>query len=145
MGVTAWYFQRTRLGELCALTNSAVDAFIFKRGRLPADAEGFVRYAEVVVSLKNRRAEKVLSVGFFQHRALEDGRIDRDHYDEILRTVPGAAFGSLQLEKPPTGLVHAEQRFAQRRLEHLSQWKPTEAELHLLRDLVNRRAAHELL
>jgi hypothetical protein len=111
----------------------------------PADAAGLVRYAEVVVSLKNRRAEKVLSVGFFQHRALEDGSLDRDHHDEVLRAVPEAAFGSLQLEKPPAGLVQAEQRFAQRRPEHLSQWKPTEAELRRLRDLVNRRAAHELL
>jgi hypothetical protein len=75
-----------------------------------------VRYAQVVVSLKNRRAEKVLSVGFFQWRALEDGRLDSDHYDEIIRTVPGATFGWLQLEKPPVGVVEAEHRFAKRRL-----------------------------
>jgi hypothetical protein len=145
MGISAWFFQRRRPGELCPLARSAVDAFILKGSRLPADPEGFVRYAQVIVSLESRRAEEVLRIGFFQHRALEDGTLDREHYDEIMRTVPGAAFGWLQLDKPPAGIVDAEHRFAKRRLEYLSHWKPTKAELRLLRELVNRKAGRELL
>lgn len=145
MGISVWFFVRKRSGELGPLARRAVDAFIFNGGRLPADTEGFVRYAEVIVSLENRRAVEVLRVGFYQHRALDDGTLDRSHYDEIMRTVPEAAFGWLQLCEPPPGVVAAEHRFAKRRLEHLSQWKPTKVELRQLRDLVNRRAGRELL
>lgn len=122
MGVSAWYFQRRRPGELCRLAQSAVDGFISRGGRLPADADGFVRYAQVIVSLENRRAVAVLRVGFFQYRALEDGTLDRDHYDEIMRTVPAAAFGWLQLSKPPPGVVEAERRFAQRVTSVATRW-----------------------
>jgi hypothetical protein len=145
MGVSAWFFLRRRPGELCPLALSAVEAFMSKGGRLPTDTEGFVRYAQVVVSLQNRRAVEVLHLGFFQYRALKNGTLDRSHYDEILRTVPEAAFGWLQLSRPPPGVVPAEHRFAKRRLEHLSQWKPTQAELQLLGELVNRKAGRELL
>jgi hypothetical protein len=55
MGVSAWLFLRR-----------TADAFIFKGGRIPADAEGFVRYAQVIVSLRDRHAVEVLRVGFFQ-------------------------------------------------------------------------------
>lgn len=145
MGISAWFFQRRQPGELCPLAQSAVDAFMLKGGRISADAEGFVRYAQVIVSLENRRAVEVVRVGFFQYRARKDGTLDRDHFDEIKRAVPGAAFGWLQIDKPPPGVVDAEHRFAKRRLEHLSQWKPTKAELRMLRELVNRRAGHDLL
>lgn len=145
MGVSVWFFQRMRPGELCPLTQSALDAFMFKGGRLARDAEGFVAYAQVVVSLSNRCAQDVLRVGFFRYRALDDGRLDRNYYDEIKRTIPVAAFGWLRLDKSPPGLVGAEDKFAKRRLEHLNQWKPTKAELALLRELVNRRAGREIL
>jgi hypothetical protein len=145
MGVSAWYFLLRRPGELCPLAETAVDAFISKGGRLPADEEGFVRCAEVIVSLENRRAVEVLRLGFFQYRALKNGTLDRRHFDEILRTMPEAALGPLQLSRPSPEVVPAEHRFAKRRLEHLSQWKPTKAELRLLGELVNRRAGCELL
>ena len=145
MGFSAWCFQRTRPGELRPVAQSAVDAFLSRGGRLPADPEGFVRYAEVIVTLEDRRAVDVLRIGFYQYRTLDDGTLDRNHFDEIMRTVPEAAFGWLQLSGPPPGVVDAEHRFAKRRLEHLSQWKPTDAERHQLAELVNRRAKCELL
>jgi hypothetical protein len=145
MGVSAWFFQRRQRGVLLPLAQSAVDAFLFKGGRLDADGEGFVRYAQVIVSLENRRAVEVLRVGSFQYRSLKNGTLDRDHYDEIKRAIPEAAFGWLQLDKPPPRVVNAEHCFAKRRLEHLSQWNPTTIELRLLHELVNRRAGRELL
>lgn len=97
------------------------------------------------MSLQNRRAVEVLRLGFFQYRALKNGTLDRRHFDEIMRTVPEAALGWLQFSSPPPGVVSAEHRFAKRRLEHLSQWTPTKAELRLLAELVNRKAGRELL
>ena len=45
-----------------------------------------------------------------------------------------AAFGSLRLSKAPPGVIEAEDKFAKRRLEHLSQWKPTKADVGKLRE-----------
>lgn len=104
-----------------------------------------MRGAQVIVNLRNGRAEEVLRVGFFQYRALEDGRLDRKHFREIMAAVPEAAFGWLHFSTPPPGVVAAEHKFAKRRLEHLSSWKPTQDELSKLRSLVNRKAGREFL
>ena len=140
-----WFFVRSRPGELSPLALRAAEAFLSGSGRLPPDPESFVRYAQVIVRLQDRRAVEVERVGFFQYRALKDGRLDRRHFQKILEAVPEAAFGWLQLEKPPPGVVGAEHKFAKRRLQHLNQWKPTTAELVLLRDLVNRKAGREIM
>ena len=143
--MSAWVFLRPRPGELHPLAQRTAEAFLCRGGRIPADAEGFVRYAQVIVSLHDRHAVKVLRVGFFQYRALPDGSLDRAHFDEIMAIVPEAAFGWLQVSKPPPGVIGAEHRFAQRRLDHLSQWKPTRAEFVKLRELVNRKAGRVIM
>jgi len=145
MGASVWSFLRPQPGELRPVTQGAVDEFLSKAGRLPADAEGFVRYAQVIVNLENRRAVDVLRVSFFQYRALKDGRLDRGYFREIMAAVPEAAFGWLQLSKPPTGVVGAEHKFAKRRLEQLNTWKPTPDELSKLRSLVNHKAGREIM
>ncbi len=145
MGVSVWSFLRSQPGELCYVAQRAVDEFLSAAGRLPADAEGFVRYAEVIVNLENRRAVDVLRVGFLQYRALKDGRLHRGHFRQIMAGIPEATFGWLQLFKPPPGMVGAEHRFAKRCLEQLNTWKPTPDELRKLRGLVNRRAGREIM
>ncbi len=122
-----------------------MEDFVCKHGRLPVDAEGFVRCAEVIVNLNDRRAVEVLRVGFHQYRALEDGTLDSKHFGEIMAAIPEATFGSLPLSKPTPGVVGAEHRFAKRRLEHLSQWKPTQDDLSKLRSLVNRKAGRDIM
>jgi hypothetical protein len=62
-----------------------------------------------------------------------------------MAALPEAAFGWLQLSKPPPGVVGAEHRFAKRRLDHLNTWKPTQDDLSKLRRLVNRKAGREIL
>lgn len=56
-----------------------------------------------------------------------------------------ATFGGMALSKALPGVVSAEHRFAQRRLDYLTRWEPTTAEVGILRGLVNRRAGRELL
>jgi hypothetical protein len=65
MGVRVWFFLQPRQGELRPLPLGKVEAFFFRDGCLPADEEGFVRYAEVSVLLDNRRAVEVARVGYF--------------------------------------------------------------------------------
>ncbi|MHB1844744.1 MAG: hypothetical protein ACYCWW_07915 [Deltaproteobacteria bacterium] len=147
MGLSVWFFLRPRPGELRPLAQRAAEAFITDGGRLPVDGEGFVRYAQVTVRLEARHAVEVLRCGFFQYRALPDGTLDRDHFQQIMTAIPEAAFGWLELEivKRPPGVVGAEHRFAKRRLEHLSHWKPTRRELAVLRELVNHKAGCEIM
>jgi hypothetical protein len=57
MGTSIWTFLRPRPGDLHPVTQRAADDFLCKASRLPADEEGFVRYAQVIMSLeKSRRA-----------------------------------------------------------------------------------------
>lgn len=145
MGVSVWTFLRPGSGDLHTVTYRAVDDFLFEAGPLPVDEDGFVRNAQLIVKLENRRAMEVLRVGFYQCRALKDGRLDRRHFGKIMEAVPEAAFGWLQVNKPPPGVVVAEHKFAKRRLEHLSTWKPTQDDLSTLRDLVNLKAGREIM
>jgi len=145
MGVSVWTFLRSKPGEIFPVAQRAVDDFLANIGRLPADEEGLVRYAQVIVNLENRRAVEVRRIGFFQYRALKNGRLNRRHFREIMAALPEAAFGWLQLSKPPPGLVGAEHRFAKRRLDQLNTWKPTQDELSKLRSLVNRKAGREIM
>src|ERR1019366_176258 len=128
MGVSAWSFLRPRPGELHPLAQRTAEAFISKGGRIPADAEGFVRYAQAIVGLPDPHAAEALRGGFFQYRALPDGSLDRKHFDEIMAVAAEAAFGWLRFSKARPGVIEAEDKFAKRRLEHLSQWKPTKAD-----------------
>ena len=145
MGVSVWNFLRSKPGEIFPVAQRAMDDFLDNTGRLPADEEGFVRYAQVIVSLENRRAVEVLRIGFFQYRALRSGKLNRRHFLEIMAAVPEVAFGWLQLSKPPPGAVCAGHRFAKRRLDQLNTWKPTQDELLNLRSLVNRKAGREIM
>jgi hypothetical protein len=145
MGIAVWTFLRPRPGELHPVSQRAVDGFLSGGGCLQADAAGFVRYAQVIVDLENRRAVGVLRVGFFQHRARRDGKLDRRHFDEVLAVTADATFGWLELDELPQGVIPAEHEFAKRRLEHLSTWKPTPDELATLRELVNRKAGRQIM
>ena len=145
MGVSVWNFLRPRAGGLRSVSQRAVDEFLSNARCLPADDEGFVRYAQVVVNLENRRAVEVLRVGFYQYRALKNGTLDRKHFSAIMAAAPEAALGALRIDEPPPGVVAAEHRFAKRRLEHLSMWKPTQDDLAKLRELVNHKAGREIM
>lgn len=105
-------------------------------GRLPANADGYVRCAEIIVNLQNRHVVEVLRVGFIQFRATKDGGPDREHVREVMT----AAIHTLQLSNSRSGVVEAGHRFAKRRLDHLTSWTPTQAEMSKLREVVNRKA-----
>jgi hypothetical protein len=70
MGVSAWSFLRSRPGELHPLAQRTAEAFISKGDRIPADAEGSVRYAQVIVRFHDRHAVEVLRIGLLPVRQL---------------------------------------------------------------------------
>lgn len=144
MAVSVWYFLRPKAGELKPLAFTAVDAFLSAGGRLPVDADGFVRTVEVAVLLEARRAQQILRLGFFQHRAHADGTVDQDHERQVRETLPTAALGGLA-PTPEPGVIDANQAFAQRRLEHLNRWTPTTSDHAALCEAVNRKARWKLM
>jgi hypothetical protein len=145
MGLSTWFFIRPRPGGLQPVALRRIEAFFDGDGHLPADDDGRVQYVEVIVRLEDRRAVEVVRMSFFQCRAQADGTLDRRHYMQLMATAGEAAFGGMAVSKAPPGVVSAEHKFAQRRLDHLTHWTPTEAEVEMLRGLVNRKARRELL
>lgn len=145
MAATVWFFLRSSSGELRYLPRSEMHAFVQQGGRIAPDEDGLVRYAQVVVNLEDRRVVELLSVAFIQRRAHPDGTIDREHFLGVARLMTDATFGDLHVGSTHGGVVRAEHRFAKRRLEHTSQWKPTDADFGALRSLVNRRARREVM
>ena len=145
MGLRSWFYIRPRPGELRRLALRKVEDFFSHGGQLPIGEEGQVQYAEVMVRLEDRQAVGVVRLSYFQYHARADGTLDRRSYMEMMATAGEAAFGGSSLKKAPPGVVNAEHRFAQRRLDHLSRWTPTKDEVEILRGIVNRRARRELL
>ena len=144
MGTRVWTFLRSREGELRPVSQRAVDEFFARTGTLPADADGFVRFAEVVVDVVERCAVEVLRVGFHQHKALKNGKLDRKYFKAVVDAAPDL-IAWLGIVKPPPGVVDASHRFEKRRLEHLNTWTPTEVELEMLRYLVNGKAGRVIM
>ena len=140
MGLSLWYFLRPRPGNVRPVSHASVDAFFFGEGRLPVDDDGLVRYFDLAIRLENREAIEVVSVGAHQCRALADGSLDREGMFEFHAVVAEAVFGGVRSNNPVPGIIDAGHRFAQRRLDHLGTWKPTDAELAILRELVNNKA-----
>lgn len=145
MGLSTWFFIRPRPGELRPVALRRIEDFFNGDGQLPADDEGRVQYAEVMVRLEDRRAVEVVRLSYFQCRAQADGTLDRQHYMAMTATALEAASRGIISPQPTPGVVDAEHRFAQRRFDHLSRWAPSKAEEELLRVLVNRKARRELL
>jgi hypothetical protein len=142
MNITAWYFLRTAPGELAPTSRSSFEAFALHDGQLTAGDDGFVRYAEVLVEVVERRAVKVLRTDFHQVRVGDDGRRDPDHESETMAAVAGMLSGSQPLAPD---VINAEATFAKRRYERLNTWQPTADDLAKLRELVNAKARSELM
>jgi len=143
VGVTVWYFVRSGPGELNPLPRARVERF-FDGARMPQD-DGVLRYVQVVVRLEDRKPVEVGRIGYFQHRVLRNGTLDREHMQEVMAVASEAAFGGMVGSEPSRGVVEASHRFAQRRLENVHQWKPSQPELAALGVLVNRKAGRRLL
>jgi hypothetical protein len=146
MGIGVWYFVRSRPGELQSLPRAHVDRFFGGGGQLPHD-DGVACYIEVIVRLQDRQAVEVLRVTASQHGVLDDGTLDRQHLDEVMRlageATPGFVLSSVP--KQPRRVVDAGHRFAQRRLDHVGKWQLSDAERAALRTLVNRKASRTIL
>ena len=146
MGASVWFYIRGRDGTFRRWAQRSVNRFFDGEVRLSADdvEDGLVRYAQVYVMLEDRQPVAAQIHGFHQARVKHDGLLDKAHFQEIMALAGEATSGGFSLE-PDHGVVRAEHRFAQRRLGHLSHWKPTDQEVKALQALVNARAKREIL
>jgi hypothetical protein len=133
-----WFFQRTAPGDIRRIPLPAMQRFLAGERTLPHDGDGYVRCIGMAVELRNRKPNAVRRVWFSKIRVQGDGRVDPDHRPRVLREVAA--------KKHDHGpVVHASHRFAERRLAHLAEWHPEEADVQALRTAVNGRAGKEMI
>jgi hypothetical protein len=143
--LSLWYFLRENPGDLRPLPRRSVDAFSSGDGMLATSGDGYVRLAQVIVRMCDRRAVEVLGVEFVQDRALPSGKLDPDHRREAMASALQLLDAELPSSNGESGVIDARHRFAKRRLDHLTRWDPTDADWSTLRWLVNLRAERALM
>jgi len=133
-----WFFQRTAPGRIRRIPLPAMQRFLAGERTLPQDGDGYVRCIGMAVELRNRKPSAVRRVWFSKIRVQGDGLVDPDHRTRVLREASAAKHGH-------GSVVHASHRFAERRLAHLAEWRPEEADVQALRSAVNGRAGKEMI
>ncbi len=144
MSIVVWYFERIESGLVRGVPRAAVEAFTDGARPMRPAADGFVHLIEVVVELQGGIAQEVVRVVCFKHRADSDGMLDREHLHQMMGAMAEAAMPDELVAAQP-GVISAEKRFAQRRLEHSSKWQMSLEETRALKSLVNRKARRRLV
>jgi hypothetical protein len=134
-----WFFQRTAPGTLRRIPLPSMQKFLAGESALPQDGDGFVRCIGMAVELRNRKPSSVRRVWFSKIRVRGDGRVDPEHRARTIREA-----GEPHRAASAT-VVPAAHRFAERRLSHLGEWHPEEADVRALRSVVNGRAGKEMI
>lgn len=134
-----WFFQRTAPGNLRRIPLPSMQRFLAGERALPHDGDGYVRCIGMAVELRNRKPAAVQRVWFSKIRVRSDGRVDPEHRPRVLREA------SARRHAEHATVVAASHRFAQRRLSHLGEWHPEEADVQALRTVVNGRAGKEMI
>ena len=137
----------SRSGTSCALGRASLrpvaranlDRFVRREATLPSH-QGIARYVEVIVEMEDCKAAEVVRFGGFQYRVDADAKLDPQHLGEVMALAGQVVLGGALTTELRPGVVAAEHRFAKRRLEHVSRWRLADAQLALLRALVNRKA-----
>jgi hypothetical protein len=134
-----WFFQRTAPGTIRRIPLPSMQKFLAGESALPHDGDGYVRCIGMAVELRKRKPSSVHRVWFSKIRVRSDGRVDPEHRPSTIREAGAAA------HPPSATVVPAAHRFAERRLSHLGEWSPEEADVQALRTVVNARAGKEMI
>lgn len=134
MGFTQWEF-RWESGGWRRLSSRWFDRFF--RGEVPAgdNPEGMLT-ASVPLELDDREPVGIGKPRFDRWPLLVDGTFDPD---QVMQAAV-AVLDSLPLPSEDN-VIHAEGRFARRRLQEAAHWTPTEEQLGLLVQAVTKRGA----
>jgi hypothetical protein len=92
-----------------------------------------IRYAEIALELENGRPISILRISYSYLRIDSEGRADKDFIDAegraAISTLP-----SFPLPGEPKNVIHASDRFAQKRYKNEFTWRPSfELEQELIR------------
>ena len=133
-----WFFQRTAPGDIRRIPLPSMQRFLAGERALRHDGDGYVRCIGMALELRNRKPTAIRRVWFSKIRVQSDGRVDPEHRRRVLREASSPKHGH-------GSVVHASHRFAERRLAHLAEWRPEEADVQALRTAVNGRAGKEMI
>jgi len=131
-----WSFTRSG-GAFVALPGARLQRFVDGTESLAdrVEPDGFVYLAEVLVLMRDRDPQEVVRIAYAKMRTAEDGRIDRQHWDDALRSAVGQ-LPSLGDESAFLG----SSRFHARRYQVQHTFSPAPGELAELRAAINQRA-----
>lgn len=97
---------------------------------LPEFAGEWVRFAELVVELENRRPTRVLRSFYVRMKMDPAGKPDAKEMDAVFRLSADAAELDLETE---SGLIRGGRHWARKKLEERFRWKPTPFEERTIR------------
>jgi len=93
--------------------------------RLPEFADKRIRYTQVILDLVNRKPTEILRAIFAYMQFDAEGRIDSTYLEKRSRlnidSIP-----PIQLFSDSENVINANHHFAQKRLYHQYEWKPTQ-------------------
>lgn len=139
-----WLFRLTDDGTFVSVPLARFERFFDGRDEVPAGGDGFLRTADVVVTLQDHKPIAATIYGFFRYRVLANGRIDPAHREDASVASMALVEASFPLRKEDGNVIGAK-RFADRYMDSQHRWKPTPAQLKQLVDAVNKRAKTKLL
>ena len=134
MGFTQWEF-RWENGGWHRLSSRWFDRFLRGEAQVSESPEGMLT-ASVPLELDDREPVAIGKPRFDRWPLLPDGTLDRDQAMQAT----AAILESLPLPSEDN-VIHAEGRFARRRLQEAAHWTPTDEQLELLVQAVQKRGA----
>lgn len=138
MRTTTWYYLRTAPGIFHGVTAKQVRAFHAGLQRLPADGDGYVRYAQLYIQWENRRPAALYGSEFLRFQVDPEGLFDQASWAARVNRV--LTDGHMDLSRfKGTNLINACSRFAERRHKHLTTWQPSPGDIAALSQLVRKR------
>jgi hypothetical protein len=151
MSAALWFYVRRPEGGFAKLASKLVDALYRKEGtvdRALADAEGYMRTAELIVELESGVPTRVIHSYFNRVRVTKEGALDREHANLVGHRMISRLDDSTALDAKESredvpgafpGLVDASARFQRKRLDDLCTWSPSATDLEELGKMLGKR------
>ena len=133
-----WFFRRLDDGTFADMPATLVEDFTMGSALLPPGAEGFVRFAVVEVTLRNKKPAEAVLGAWWRFPVSKDGLIADEYKAAMFTAIDEVG------KKSPEGIVDAGGRFLQRRMRALS-WKPSAEDVAAAARAVNKKAGRKII
>ena len=134
-----WLYRRTAPAVFVPIAIRTWDQWVYGKAALPPSDDGFIWYVTMTVWTVNRKVVGIHGVQFSKSRVNAAGFHDEEMKLDEMAVALNSAW-PVERDSSASVVVDATNQFAQRQFR----WKPTNADLRALRDILNRRAGRQL-